>query len=141
MKTFTGRVIREGNAEGSALVSSEPVSFYGGVDLDTGVVVERDHPLHGEALAGRVLVIPRGKGSTVGSWAILRLARRGLAHTTAAGATPPIGVPFTVNASTIRSPVKAQVRRASSASQRPSRVSAGSHAPSRPKPYAPGTAA
>ncbi len=73
-----GRVIRAGRATGRALVSAEPVSFYGGVDLDTGRVVEPGHPLEGEALAGRVLVIPRGKGSTVGSWAILRLQRRGL---------------------------------------------------------------
>lgn len=73
-----GRIIRAGQATGTALVSAEPVSFYGGVDLDTGCVVEPGHPLEGEALAGRVLVIPRGKGSTVGSWAILRLQRKGL---------------------------------------------------------------
>lgn len=76
--TQTGRVIRAGSAEGLALVSAEPLSFYGGVDLDRGVVVEVGHPLEGQALAGCVLVMPRGKGSTVGSWAMLRLARRGL---------------------------------------------------------------
>ncbi len=73
-----GRVIRAGRATGRALVSGSPVSFFGGVDLDTGCVVEPGHPLEGQALAGRVLVIPRGKGSTVGSWAILRLHRKGL---------------------------------------------------------------
>lgn len=73
-----GRVIRAGQATGTALVSGAPVSFYGGVDLDTGRVVEPGHPLEGRALAGRILVIPRGKGSTVGSWAILRLHRKGL---------------------------------------------------------------
>lgn len=73
-----GRVIRAGRAEGLALVSSEPISFYGGVDLDTGVVAERGHPLEGQALKGRILLLPRGKGSTVGSWALLRLARKGL---------------------------------------------------------------
>lgn len=78
MATMRGRVIRKGKAEGPALVSEEPVSFYGGVDLQTGVVVEEGHPLAGKALGGHVLVIPRGKGSTVGSWALLRLARRGL---------------------------------------------------------------
>jgi hypothetical protein len=77
-RELQGRVIRAGRARGEALVSAEPVSFYGGVDLDTGRVVEPGHPLQGQALAGRVLVIPRGKGSTVGSWAILRLHRRGL---------------------------------------------------------------
>jgi uncharacterized protein len=73
-----GRVIRAGRAEGEALVSIEPISFYGGVDLDTGVVTERGHPLEGRALAGLILLLPRGKGSTVGSWALLRLGRRGL---------------------------------------------------------------
>ena len=73
-----GRAIRSGRAEGLALVSSEPISFYGGVDLDTGVVSEKGHPLHGQALKGRVLLLPRGKGSTVGSWALLRLARKGI---------------------------------------------------------------
>jgi predicted aconitase with swiveling domain len=73
-----GRIIRAGAAEGLAIVTTEPVSFYGGVDLERGVVVEDGHPLEGQALAGRILVMPRGKGSTVGSWAMLRLSRRGL---------------------------------------------------------------
>jgi len=74
-----GRVIRAGRAEGRALVSSAPVGFLGGVDPDSGVVVEPNHPLHGQSVAGRVLVFPTGKGSTVGSYTILRLARNGVA--------------------------------------------------------------
>ncbi len=73
------RPLVEGVAEGPALVSREPISFYGGVDPDTGVVRERGHPLEGESVAGRVLVFPYGKGSTVGSYVILELARRGCA--------------------------------------------------------------
>lgn len=82
MSTITrmqGRVIRAGRAEGRALVSSAPVGFLGGVDPDSGVVVEPNHPLHGQSVAGRVLVFPTGKGSTVGSYTILRLARNGVA--------------------------------------------------------------
>ncbi|MCA9869253.1 MAG: DUF126 domain-containing protein [Caldilineae bacterium] len=74
-----GRVIRSGRAAGRALVSSEPIGFLGGVDPDTGVVVEPNHPLNGHSVAGRVLVFPTGKGSTVGSYTILRLARNGVA--------------------------------------------------------------
>ncbi len=74
-----GRVIRAGKASGRALVSSEPIGFLGGVDPDSGVVVEPNHPLHGQSVAGRVLVFPTGKGSTVGSYTILRLARNGAA--------------------------------------------------------------
>lgn len=74
-----GRVIRAGKAAGRALVSPEPIGFLGGVDPDTGVVVEPNHPLNGQSVAGRVLVFPTGKGSTVGSYTILRLARNGVA--------------------------------------------------------------
>jgi predicted aconitase with swiveling domain len=74
-----GRVIRRGEARGAALVSTEPVSFYGGVDAATGVVLEQGHPLAGRSLAGRVLVLPAGKGSTVGSYVLYRMARSGTA--------------------------------------------------------------
>jgi predicted aconitase with swiveling domain len=76
---LTGRVIKHGRACGVALVSSEPISFFGMVDADTGVVVEAGHPLAGQSISGRVLVFPTGKGSTVGSYSLYRLARAGLA--------------------------------------------------------------
>jgi len=74
-----GRVIFSGRAEGIALVSSSPMSFYGGVDPDTGEVVERGHELRGESVKGRVLVFPNGKGSTVGSYVLYRLKKSGAA--------------------------------------------------------------
>ncbi len=74
-----GRPLVEGEAEGTLLVSREPISFYGGVDPESGVVVEKGHELEGESVAGRILVFPHGKGSTVGSYILLRLAKRGLA--------------------------------------------------------------
>ncbi len=72
-----GRVIKAGRGEGPALVSSAPIGFLGGVDPDTGVVLEPGHPLQGQSVAGKVLVFPTGKGSTVGSYTILRLGRGG----------------------------------------------------------------
>lgn len=74
-----GRVIRHGQAEGEALVSQQPIGFFGGVDAETGLVVESGHELEGESISGRILVFPRGKGSTVGSYTLYRLARKGLA--------------------------------------------------------------
>ena len=74
-----GRVIRAGEARGAALVSAAAISFYGGVDPDTGKVIERGHPLEGVSLAGRVLVMPTGKGSTVGSYVLYRMAKQGTA--------------------------------------------------------------
>ncbi len=79
MKVLTGRIIKAGQAEGAALVSPEPLGFFGMVDTETGIVVERDHPLAGQSIAGRVLVFPTGKGSTVGSYSLYRLAKAGLA--------------------------------------------------------------
>ncbi|MEM4021589.1 MAG: DUF126 domain-containing protein [Nitrososphaerota archaeon] len=74
-----GRVIREGRAEGEALTTRQPISFYGGVDPETGRIIERGHELEGEVIADKILVFPYGKGSTVGSYILLRLRRRGLA--------------------------------------------------------------
>lgn len=79
MKVLRGRVIKSGQATGSALVSSEPVGFFGMIDAETGIVVEKGHPLEGVSVAGRVLVFPTGKGSTVGSYSLYRLAKAGLA--------------------------------------------------------------
>jgi predicted aconitase with swiveling domain len=76
---LSGRVIKSGTAEGLALVSLEPIGFLGGVDPETGIVVEQGHPLEGEGVAGRVLVFPTGKGSTVGSYTLYRMARAGTA--------------------------------------------------------------
>ena len=73
-----GRAVYEGRAEGEALVSALPMSFYGGVDPRTGEVVEQGSDILGRSLKGKVLVFPTGKGSTVGSYALYRLAKGGI---------------------------------------------------------------
>jgi predicted aconitase with swiveling domain len=74
-----GRKIYGGVAEGEALVTSMGISFFGGVDPESGVIVERDHELYGVCVSGRVLAFPTGKGSTVGSYTLYRLKAAGLA--------------------------------------------------------------
>ena len=76
---WQGRKIYAGQATGEALVSSMGISFFGGVDPESGMVVERDHELEGQSIAGKVLVFPTGKGSTVGSYTLYRLKRAGKA--------------------------------------------------------------
>ena len=76
---LTGRVIYKGNTEGLSLVTDQPISFYGGVDPDSGKIIERGHELSGESVKGRVLVFPHGKGSTVGSYILYRLSKNGKA--------------------------------------------------------------
>jgi len=74
-----GRIIKDGCAEGSVLYASEPIGFLGGVDAETGIITERGHPLEGQCVAGKVLVFPTGKGSTVGSYVLYQLSVNGLA--------------------------------------------------------------
>ncbi|NLZ29606.1 MAG: DUF126 domain-containing protein [Methanomicrobiales archaeon] len=74
-----GRGISRGIGTGELLISPEPISFLSGVNPETGIVVERGHPLEGQSIAGRVLSFPYGKGSTVGSYVIYALKQNGLA--------------------------------------------------------------
>ncbi len=74
-----GRKVVGGTVEGEALVSSDPVSFYGGVDPDTGVITEPGHALCSKCITGKVFVFPTGKGSTVGSYVIYRMKKQGTA--------------------------------------------------------------
>jgi predicted aconitase with swiveling domain len=76
---LTGRTIFPGFVSGEALVSKMGISFYGGVDPDTGIITEVDHDLEGQSIAGIVLVFPSGKGSTVGSYILYRLQKNGKA--------------------------------------------------------------
>ncbi len=79
MEQLKGRIIYKGKAEAEALVTTMPISFYGGVDPNTGVVIEKGHELNGVSIKGKVLVFPQGKGSTVGSYTLYRLKKNGAA--------------------------------------------------------------
>jgi predicted aconitase with swiveling domain len=74
-----GRIISKGTAQEEALVTSMPISFYGGVDPNTGEVLEKGHELQGKSVKGKILVFPTGKGSTVGSYTLYRLKKNGVA--------------------------------------------------------------
>ena len=76
---LTGRVIKAGTASGRALVSPESIGFLGGVDPETGIVIEKGHPLEGECVTGTVLCFPTGKGSTVGSYTLYWMKKAGTA--------------------------------------------------------------
>jgi len=70
-----GRMISPGKAEGEAIVSTEPIGFYGGIDINTGIVIEKGHILEGQSVKDKILVFPNGKGSTVGSYVIYGIAK------------------------------------------------------------------
>jgi len=79
LKLERAKVVVGGMTEGEALISSQPITFFGGVDPETGEVVEEGHEIGGERLSHKVLVFPHGKGSTVGSYVLYSLAKRGVA--------------------------------------------------------------
>jgi hypothetical protein len=74
-----GRIISKGIVKAEALVTSQPISFYGGVNPDTGIVVEKGHELEGKEIKGKILVFPNGKGSTVGSYTLYRMKKNNTA--------------------------------------------------------------
>jgi len=79
MEQLKGRIIYKGKAEAEALTTTQPISFYGGVDPNTGIVIEKGHELQGLSVNGKILVFPQGKGSTVGSYTLYRLKKNGVA--------------------------------------------------------------
>jgi predicted aconitase with swiveling domain len=74
-----GRSIAKGTGSGMLLYTNAPISFLGGVDAVTSIVIDEKHPLYGQSIAGKVLAFPYGKGSTVGSYVMYGLARNNVA--------------------------------------------------------------
>ena len=72
------RAIVPGRAVGEALILDEPLSMWGGADPETGQIIEPAHPQHGETLAGKVLVMAHGRGSSSSSSVLAELLRRGV---------------------------------------------------------------
>ena len=79
MKILKGRVIVPGKCRGEALSSKKPISFLGGVDPETGAVIEKNHDLEGKCIKGKILCFPHGHGSTVGSYVMYALAKNDMA--------------------------------------------------------------
>lgn len=74
---INGDVIVAGSALGEILLTDTPLSFWGGVDPQSGAVIDRHHPLEGASLTGRILALPTSRGSCSGSGVILELILNG----------------------------------------------------------------
>ena len=70
--------VEKAEVRGEALVCSQPISFLGQIDAETGVALE-GLEIEGESVKGKILVYPTGAGSTVGSYVILNLVKNGVA--------------------------------------------------------------
>ncbi|MEQ8446578.1 MAG: aconitase family protein [Pelagibacterium sp.] len=71
---FSARTILGGTASGPVLASPEALSFWGGVDPATGKIIDVHHPLHGQTVTGKILLMPSSRGSCTGSGVLLDLA-------------------------------------------------------------------
>ncbi|MEM3728528.1 MAG: DUF126 domain-containing protein [Candidatus Bathyarchaeia archaeon] len=69
----------EGIADGEALVTSQPLSLWGGFNPKSGLITDRRHELYGKRVSGKVLVFPHGKGSVSGTTVLLESIRLGKA--------------------------------------------------------------
>ncbi|HRQ36436.1 MAG TPA: DUF126 domain-containing protein [Chloroflexota bacterium] len=74
-----GTVLVSGNAQGEALVLPEPLSLWGGLNPETGEIMDRRHPCAGQVVTGKVLVLPAGRGSSSASSILLEAVRLGTA--------------------------------------------------------------
>lgn len=63
LPAIRGRTLVAGEASGELLYTDTPISFMGGVDPLSGVVIDAHHPLRGRSIARRILAIPSGRGS------------------------------------------------------------------------------
>jgi predicted aconitase with swiveling domain len=79
MTELLGRSLVSGAASGKAVCSDVPLSFWGGMNPNTGEVIDRRHPLTGICLSGKVLVLPHGRGSCSASGVLLESIRNGVA--------------------------------------------------------------
>jgi len=78
-RTLIGRPIVPGSAAGTALVSKEPLSFWGGVCPQTGEIIDRRHELSGASVTGKVFVLPAGRGSSTSSATLMQSIKTGVA--------------------------------------------------------------
>ena len=78
-KTLQGRPIIPGQVRGKALVSNEPLSFWGGYDYQTGTIIDQRHPLAGQQATGRVLALPFTRGSSTTTAVLLEAIKAGTA--------------------------------------------------------------
>jgi predicted aconitase with swiveling domain len=76
---ITGKPVIAGSAQGRALVSHEPLSFWGGYDWKTGEITDRRHPLSGANAKGKILAVPFTRGSSTTTAVLLEAIRAGTA--------------------------------------------------------------
>lgn len=78
-ETFAARALVDGKAKGELLVLEAPLSFWGGLDPVTGLIIDRRHPQSGVCVSNHVLAMPGGRGSSSSSTVLAEAIRLGTA--------------------------------------------------------------
>jgi len=78
-RVLNGRPVVAGSAKGIAVVSTQPISLWGGLDPQSGKIIDKRHERCGEVITGKVFVFPGGKGSSTASAVLLESIRVGTA--------------------------------------------------------------
>ncbi len=76
---MTYEILVGGEAEGELLVLEEPLSLWGGLDPESGSIIEPRHPQAGESMSGRIVAMPGGRGSSSSSTVLAEAMRLGTA--------------------------------------------------------------
>ncbi len=76
-QVIQGEALTAGSARGPVLFSDTALSFWGGVAPTSGEVIDRHHPLSGQIITGKVLAIPKGRGSCTGSSVLMEVILNG----------------------------------------------------------------
>jgi predicted aconitase with swiveling domain len=76
-RVITAKPVVPGEVEGELLVSSESLSFWGGYEAETGLIIDRRHPLNGQYGAGKILAVPVSRGSSTTTAVLLEAIRLG----------------------------------------------------------------
>ena len=66
-----------GRARGEVVRLDQGLSFWGGYDPETGTIIDRAHPQRGESLAGKIVAMPHGRGSSSASTVLAESLRMG----------------------------------------------------------------
>ncbi|HLE20485.1 MAG TPA: DUF126 domain-containing protein [Vicinamibacteria bacterium] len=78
-RLIRGKALVAGAATGEALISDQPLSFWGGYDHRNGFIIDRRHPLNGESACGRILGIPYTRGSSTTTGVLVESVKAGTA--------------------------------------------------------------
>lgn len=78
-RKFSAQLLVPGVGRGAALILREPLSLWGGLDPETGVIIDQRHPNVGQSVTQKVLLMPGSRGSSSASSILLEAVRAGTA--------------------------------------------------------------